>query len=104
GMSGGVAWVLDLNPIRLNTELVDPQRPEAADLARIRELLGLHRDETDSAVAAVLLELTDEQLAARFTTVMPRDYARVLAARAEAESAGLSADEIVTVMMEAAHG
>ncbi len=104
GMSGGVAWVLDLNPVRLNTELVDPQRPEPADLARIRELLGLHRDETDSTVAAALLELTDGQLAQRFTTVMPRDYARVMAARAEAESDGLSEDEIVTVMMEAAHG
>jgi glutamate synthase (NADPH/NADH) large chain len=104
GMSGGVAWVLDLNPLRLNPELVDADVPEAADLARIRELLGLHREETGSTVAAALLELTDEQLAQRFTTVMPRDYARVLAARAEAESAGLSEDEIVQVMMEAAHG
>jgi glutamate synthase (NADPH/NADH) large chain len=103
-MSGGVAWVLDLNPIRLNSELVDAQEPAAADLARIRELLAQHRDETGSAVAAGLLELTDEELGPRFTTVMPRDYARVMAARAEAESAGLSEDEIVTVMMEAAHG
>ena len=104
GMSGGVAWVLDLNPVRLNPELVDAQESAAADLARIRELLAQHHEETGSAVAARLLELTDDQLAQRFTTVMPRDYARVLAARAEAESAGLSEDEIVTVMMEAAHG
>ncbi|MCA0251917.1 MAG: glutamate synthase large subunit [Actinobacteria bacterium] len=104
GMSGGVAWVLDLNPIRLNTEMVDPLPPAPADLARIRELLALHQEETDSTVAQGLLELTDEQLASRFTTIMPRDYARVLAARAEAESAGLAEDEIVRVMMEAAHG
>ena len=104
GMSGGVAWVLDLNPLRLNTELVDAQLPTAEEVGRIRELLALHREETGSAVASALLKLPDQQLGERFTTVMPRDYARVLAARAQAESEGLSEDEIVTVMMEAAHG
>ena len=48
--------------------------------------------------------MVEARLAARFTTVMPRDYARVLAARADAEAAGLSTDETVAKMMEAAHG
>jgi len=104
GMSGGVAWVLDLNPQRLNTEMVDAESSSAADLVRIRELLVLHHEETGSALAERLLALGDDDLTARFTTVMPRDYARVLRARAEAESAGLDEDTTVKMMMEAAHG
>ena len=104
GMSGGVAWVLDLLPGRLNTELVDAEPASETDVVRIRELLTKHFEETGSTVAEGLLGLDDAALGARFTTVMPRDYARVLRARAEAESAGLEEDEIVKMMMEAAHG
>ena len=104
GMSGGVAWVLDLNPLRLNTEMVDAAPADPSELVRIKELLGLHHEETGSTVAEALLALSDEELAARFTTVMPRDYARVLRARSEAESAGLGEEEVVKMMMEAAHG
>ncbi len=102
GMSGGVAYVLDLDRNRLNTEMVDPLEPTAADLARIRQLLVKHVEETGSAVAERLLATHD--LADRFTTVMPRDYARVVAARAEAEQAGLDEEATTAMMMEAAHG
>ncbi|HQA78219.1 MAG TPA: glutamate synthase large subunit [Propionicimonas sp.] len=104
GMSGGVAWVLDLVPARLNTELVDALPVNAAELARIRELLAKHRDETESSVADRLLQLSDEELGGRFTTLMPRDYARVLKARAEAELAGLDEETTTKLMMEASHG
>lgn len=104
GMSGGVAWVLDLVPARLNAELVDALTPSAAEVARIRDLLGKHADETGSPVAAGLLSLSDEELAQRFTTLMPRDYARVLQARAKAEAAGLDDETTTTMMMEASHG
>ncbi|MBK8445785.1 MAG: glutamate synthase large subunit [Micropruina sp.] len=102
GMSGGVAYVLDLDRDRLNTELVDPLEVSDDDLARIRELLVKHHEETGSAVAERLLQLDD--LAARFITVTPRDYARVVAAREEAEQAGLDEETTTTMMMEAAHG
>ncbi len=102
GMSGGVAYVLDLDRDRLNTEMVDPLEPSAADLARIRHLLARHLEETGSAVAERLLAADD--LADRFTTVMPRDYARVVAARVEAEQAGLDEEATTAMMMEAAHG
>jgi glutamate synthase (NADPH/NADH) large chain len=36
--------------------------------------------------------------------VLPRDYARVLAAQQEAESEGLDEAETTSKMMEAAHG
>lgn len=104
GMSGGVAWVLDLVPERLNTELVDalPLSPE--HLLRVRELLLRHHEETGSAVAERLLACSDEELQSRFTTLMPRDYARVLKARADAELAGLDEETTVRLMMEASHG
>ncbi len=35
---------------------------------------------------------------------MPRDYARVLKARADAELAGLDEETTVKLMMEASHG
>ena len=104
GMSGGVAWVLDLNPCRLNTELVDALPLSDEDLARVRALLQRHAEETGSAVAERLLALSDDELRPRFTTLMPRDYARVLKARADAELAGLDEETTVKLMMEASHG
>jgi glutamate synthase (NADPH/NADH) large chain len=104
GMSGGVAWVLDLNPIRLNGEQVDTLELADDDLDEVVALLRKHQDETDSAVAEGLLQLGLGDLRARFTKIMPRDYARVLAARAKGEREGLSDEEITALMMEATHG
>ena len=102
GMSGGVAYVLDLDPALLNTEMVDPVEPTEADVLRLMELLTLHRDETGSTRAAALLE--DEDLGARFTKLLPRDYARVIRAREDAIALGLHEKQMTDLMMEAAHG
>ena len=104
GMSGGVAWVLDLDPAKLNPELVDALSLTPEDLVRVKELLARHVEETGSAVAERLLALPEVELQARFTTLMPRDYARVLRARADAELAGLDEETTVKLMMEASHG
>ena len=50
GMSGGVAYFLDLDRGRLNTDLVDAHDPTAADLETIHHLVTRHAEETDSAV------------------------------------------------------
>ncbi|MBK8459599.1 MAG: glutamate synthase large subunit [Micropruina sp.] len=102
GMSGGTAWVLDLNEQRLNTEMVDPHPLTPAQVDRVTELLHRHVDETGSAVAARLL--AEGRIADRFTAVVPRDYARVMAARDQAEAAGLDQEATTKKMMEAAHG
>ncbi len=103
GMSGGVAHVLDLDPELVNPEMVDLHPLDAADSAIVEDLVRRHLEETGSERAAKLL--ADWAGAApRFTTVMPRDYARVLAARAAAERDGLDEDATVAKMMEAAHG
>jgi glutamate synthase (NADPH/NADH) large chain len=105
GMSGGVAHVLDLRPVRVNTELVDLRPPTPAEGGLLRTLVERHRAETESVVAGRLLEDWDATLA-RFTTVMPRDFARVVQVRAEAEREGLDleGDVVWSRIMEASRG
>jgi glutamate synthase (NADPH/NADH) large chain len=103
GMSGGLAYILDLDESLLNTELVDALAPSEADLETLRHIVVRHLEETESSVAAALLaDWATSQT--RFTKVLPRDYARVLAAREQAESEGLDDATTTTRMMEAAHG
>ena len=100
GMSGGIAYLLDLSPLRVNTEMVDVDPLDDTDREFLREVVARHHAETGSAVAAGLL--ADWDIAVdRFTKVMPTDYKRVLAARAAAERDGRDIDEAI---MEAAHG
>jgi glutamate synthase (NADPH/NADH) large chain len=100
GMSGGVAYVLDLNPARLNREMVDVDPLEDADADFLREVISRHRAETGSAVAARLLASWGTA-ADRFAKVMPKDYKRVLNAASAAEREGRDVNEAV---MAAAHG
>ncbi len=87
GMSGGIAYLLDPDPVRVNTEMADLEPLAAADADALAALLARHHAETGSAVAARLL--ADWPAAARrFARVMPRDYQRVLAAAQRAERDG----------------
>jgi glutamate synthase (NADPH/NADH) large chain len=100
GMSGGIGYFLDLDPAKVNRELVDLEPLDATDAGWLREIVARHGAETSSAVAATLLADWD-RAAPRFTKVMPRDYRRVLEAAAAAAAAGVDVDEAV---MAAAHG
>src|SRR5262249_49938117 len=55
GMSGGIAYVLDLRPERLNAEMVDLDPLGDDDRAYLRDIVERHRAETGSTVAAALL-------------------------------------------------
>jgi glutamate synthase (NADPH/NADH) large chain len=105
GMSGGVAFVLDLRTVRVNRELVDLEPLDDADAAELLELVTRHRAETESAVAWRLLQDWDAARA-RFTKVTPRAYARVMAVRQAAETEGLDleSDEVWVRIMEASNG
>ena len=103
GMSGGVAYVLDLDLGRVNTEMVDLEPVDAAAAEAVRTLIVQHLEETESPVAETL-RADWPTSADRFTTVMPRDYRAALKARADAERAGLTEAETTAKMMEAAHG
>jgi glutamate synthase (NADPH) large chain len=100
GMSGGVAYVLDLIPARLNRDMVDADTLDEADTEFLREVVSRHQAETGSTVAARLLG-DWEGAVTRFTKVMPKDYKRVLIAASAAEREGRDIDEAV---MAAAHG
>jgi len=100
GMSGGVGYLLDPEPAKVNPELVDLEPLDADEVLWLGEVISSHAKLTGSTVAAGLL--ADWPIAAvRFSRVMPRDYRRVLSLRAEAAARGIDADEMI---MEASHG
>jgi glutamate synthase (NADPH/NADH) large chain len=100
GMSGGIAYVLDLNPVRLNREMVDVDPLDPGDEEFLLEVVSRHHAETGSTVAAGLLAGWGSALS-RFAKVMPTDFKRVLAAASAAEREGRDVNEAV---MAAAHG
>ncbi|HEY7920917.1 MAG TPA: glutamate synthase-related protein [Streptosporangiaceae bacterium] len=100
GMSGGLAYLLDPDPVRVNTDMADLEGLDDDDATRLRELIGKHLTETGSDVAARLLADWDAALT-RFGKVMPKDYKRVLDAARLAEREGRDVNQAV---MSAAHG
>jgi len=100
GMSGGIAYVIDLPEVRVNGEMVDLDELDTGDRAFLYGVIKRHVENTDSSVGQALLD-DWEASAARFTKVMPRDYKRVLEASAIADAEGR---DVATAIMEAAHG
>lgn len=103
GMSGGIAWVLDLKQQRVNGELVDLRAVEGDAVEELHGYVRAFFEETGSEVAEQLLADWPAAVA-RFTEVMPSDYKRVLDARAEAEAEGLDEDQTAARIMEVLHG
>ncbi|WP_416399595.1 glutamate synthase large subunit [Burkholderia sp. LFS038] len=96
GMSGGTAYVLDLRITRVNKQALESgelqlQELDAEDRDIVHGLLVKHVEETESQLAARLLENFDDT-AARITKVLPRDYAAVLQTRLSAIEEGLDPD------------
>ncbi|WP_328614673.1 glutamate synthase large subunit [Amycolatopsis sp. NBC_00355] len=100
GMSGGIAFLLDVDRKKVNQDMVDLLKPTADDLTWLKKTVQQHYDLTRSAVAASLLGDWPRRSVA-FTKVMPRDYQRVLDAAKAAKAAGRDVDEAI---MEAARG
>ncbi|SDO10043.1 glutamate synthase large subunit [Lentzea jiangxiensis] len=100
GMSGGIAYVLDLDPLSVNQEMVQLQRLSAEDLRWLKDAVTKHHQHTGSAVAASLLGDWTRRAGA-FTKVMPGDYQRVLEAMRLARAEGRDVDAAV---MEASRG
>ena len=100
GMSGGRAFVLDLDPSLVNGELVDIVAIPNDQKDFLRSLISRFHSETSSQVAAEILGDWEASLH-RLSLVMPRDYARVLQAMAKATREGFPADKYV---MEVGHG
>ena len=91
GMSGGVAYVLDVDgdfKRRCNLGMVDLEPlDQAEDINLVRDLIERHVALTGSTYAASILAAWID-MQPRFVKVMPRDYKRVLAAEARARAEG----------------
>lgn len=93
GMSGGVAYVLDLdvgqvNQAALTSGELTLSPLEPGDRKRVVELLHRHEQETSSILARRLLSDPSGTLG-RVSKIVPTDYARMRAALGQAETAGL---------------
>ncbi|XP_014504410.1 glutamate synthase [NADH], amyloplastic isoform X1 [Vigna radiata var. radiata] len=82
GMSGGIAYVLDLDgkfQSRCNLELVDLDKvEEEEDIYTLRMLIQQHQRHTNSLLAKEVLD-DFENLLPKFIKVFPREYKRALA-------------------------
>jgi glutamate synthase (NADPH/NADH) large chain len=110
GMSGGYAYVYKLRDSSVNAEALrgDELRmlsPSIDQASELKELIALHKSETNSRIAGLILENFESELA-NFSVVMPTDYASVREILADAESTGIDPDgaEVWEQILEATNG
>ena len=101
GMSGGRAFVLDLDPAHVNSDMVDIVAVPNDQQTALKTIIENFTAQTDSLIATAILADWDNSIH-RISMVMPRDYARVLEAMQRASREGLPVDALV--MEVAAHG
>lgn len=102
GMSGGIAYVIDLDRDNVNVgNLGAVETLDESDKQWLHDVVRRHQEETGSTVASKLL--AEWPIAVdRFSKIIPTTYKAVLAAKDAAELAGLSEQETTEKMMEAA--
>ncbi|EFL31450.1 glutamate synthase large subunit [Streptomyces viridochromogenes DSM 40736] len=102
GMSGGIAYVIDLDRDNVNAGNLDAvEALDDTDKQWLHDVVRRHQEETGSTVAEKLLAEWDTAVE-RFSKIIPSTYKAVLAAKDAAERAGLSETETHEKMMEAA--
>ena len=94
GMSGGRAFVLDLDVRLVNTEMVDILALPGDQEDIIKSHISKFYAETGSKIAGELIK-DWESAKKRISMVMPRDYARVLDVMAKAQREGLPVESAV---------
>ena len=85
GMSGGIAFVYDVNNqinTKLNAELVELDPLEKEDVDLLKDLLEKHLKHTDSSIAKFVLSDFDNQMS-NFVKIFPSEYKKALAAKKE---------------------
>ncbi|KAM7467706.1 hypothetical protein LguiB_015268 [Lonicera macranthoides] len=96
GMSGGIAYVLDVDAkfrSRCNTELVDLDKVEDEDdIMTLRMMIQQHQRHTNSQLGReVLAEF--ENLLPKFIKVFPRDYKKILTSMRQVDIAKRAAEK-----------
>ena len=94
GMSGGRAFVLDLDSELVNPEMVDISTVPDNQRDTLKSIISRFFTETGSEVAHLLLADWEESIN-RVSMVMPRDYARVLKVIEVAEREGRSPESAI---------
>ncbi|WP_432165958.1 glutamate synthase large subunit [Streptomyces sp. bgisy031] len=102
GMSGGIAYVVDLDLDNVNAASQAAVGVlDDTDKQWLHDVVRRHAEETGSTVAEKLLAEWTVAVD-RFSKIIPSTYKAVLAAKDAAERAGLSESETTEKMMEAA--
>jgi glutamate synthase (NADPH/NADH) large chain len=101
GMSGGRAFVLDLDAANVNADMVDVLAVPEDQKELLKDHISKFFTETGSEIAHAILKDWEKSVS-RISLIMPRDYARVLAAMERATREGLPVDALV--MEVAANG
>ncbi|MGE4272803.1 MAG: glutamate synthase large subunit [Desulfitobacterium sp.] len=97
GMSGGVAYVLDLEEVYCNKSLVLLEKIESdEELKEVQAMIQKHVEYTHSPRGRKILA-DWESFGTRFTKVIPKDYKRMLANIHKACQDGYSGDEALMV-------
>ena len=107
GMSGGIAYVLDEEPVdgiwlanRVNPEMVEVEElNDPEERAEVRAMIQRHHAHTNSEVAGRILADWDAYVDA-FVKVLPKDYKRMLQCLAEVEATGLEGEEAMMAAFE----
>ena len=96
GMSGGIAYILDMNHdlyLRLNKQLVTMSEvTEKHDIETIRTLIEQHIAETESALGKKIIADFDTYIT-HFKKIVPNDYNKMLSLIAKNEASGLEHNE-----------
>ncbi|GAA5522022.1 glutamate synthase large subunit [Aliifodinibius salicampi] len=96
GMSGGIAYILDLNQQfhkKCNTDRVLLERLQDEDeIKQVYEMIRRHAEYTDSHRGWKVLGKWNEMIH-RFVKVMPKDFKKMQQSITEAEEKGLDKDE-----------
>ena len=98
GMSGGIAYVLDLDHtlyLRMNKDMVSLQEvTEKYDIAELKNILTDYEQATASKLAAEILKHFADYLP-HFKKIVPNDYQKMLTAISKYEEQGVSHDNAV---------
>lgn len=100
GMSGGIAYILDMDENYCNKAMVNMEKIESEEeLAQVKSMIEKHVEYTDSPQGQKILK-DWKSYSLRFTRVIPKDYKRMLENIEKAHQAGLSGDEALMVAFE----
>ena len=104
GMSGGIAYIYDLDPQKCNTDLVklEPLADESEKEA-VKMMLEKHVRYTDSNLGHILLENWDDTVN-HLTKVIPEAYEEMVSLIEKAKADGHSDEEAHMIAFEKKHG